>query len=463
MIAANTGIDDVTGIADDTGTDSWLLEGIVRGVVNRAGAVGWAVELGDFWCVVRPGEQVLRESGWKLHVSSTVLAGPVVLARAAHVLVGEGCSFKFARNLDRLGYLLSNQCARDSGGKFLTVYPQDDEQFRRLAAELDRVTDGLPGPAILSDRPVRAGSIVHYRYGAFRGNSALSNDGDFRPVITSPEGRKVADERLAWFSPPKWAVPLLPDPAAQAQAQAQAQAEEKPGVVLIGGRFAVSEAIRHSYKGGVYRAIDQVSNAEVVLKQARPHALSGLTGSDARDLLRHEADMIDRLAPLGLAPFKVALVTHQEHLFLAEEWIDGTTMRTWVTERALGDWGGKGAPLGQAVELAGRLVDLLADVHAQGIVLRDLTPNNIMITADRRLRLIDFEHAVAGPTTRAPKVFTQGYAAPEQVAAHQPGAVPGQPADLFSLGATLFWLASGVHPALLPDQPAMRSYHGRLT
>jgi Lanthionine synthetase C-like protein/Protein kinase domain len=451
---------------DGAGADAWLLEGIVRGVLDRAGAVGWTVELGDFWCVVQPGGQVLRESGWKLHVSSTVLAGPVVLARAADVLVGEGCAFKFARDLDHLGYLVSNQCAREAGGKFITVYPSDDEQCRRLAAELDRVTGGLPGPAVLSDRPVRPGSVVHYRYGAFGGNAVLSNDGDFRPVITSPEGRKVADERQAWFSPPPWAEPLLPGPEPAKVSPAAAPAPARPGAVLIGGRFAVTEAIRHSYKGGVYRAVDQLSSAEVVLKQARPHALSGLTGSDARDLLRHEADMIDRLAPLGLAPFKVALVTHQGHLFLAEEWIDGMTMRAWVTERALGEWAGRGAPLTQAVELATRLVDLLAEVHAQGIVLRDLNPNNIMVTADRRLRLIDFEHAAARAETPVSRVFTQGYAGPEQMAAHQPGAgsgvVPDQSSDLFSLGATLFWLASGVHPVLLPDQPAERSYHQRL-
>src|SRR6185437_2620019 len=216
-------------------------------------------------------------------------------------------------------------------------------------------------------------------------------------------------------------------------------------------------------KGGVFRGTDQLSNAEVVLKQARPHALSGLTGSDARDLLRHEADMIDALAPLGLAPFKVALVTHQEHLFLAEEWIDGTTMHTWVTERALGDWGGAGAPLTQAVELTTRLIELVADVHAQGIVLRDLNPSNIMITADRQLRLIDFEHAATRTATPASRVFTPGYAGPEQVTANQSRVVPGQSSDLFSLGATLFWLASGVHPYLLPDKPAERPYRQRLT
>src|SRR5262249_31328644 len=137
-------------------------------------------------------------------------------------------------------------------------------------------------------------------------------------------------------------------------------------------------------------------------------------------------------------------------------------MRAWVTERALGERGGRGAPLAEAAELAMRLVDLLAEVHAQDIVLPDMTPNHIMITPDRRPRLIDFEHAAARTATRASRVFTQGYAGPHQMTAHQSGVVPGQSSDLFSLGATLLWLASGGHPALLPDKHAERSYHQRL-
>ncbi|MEU7871709.1 class IV lanthionine synthetase LanL [Dactylosporangium sp. NPDC049140] len=437
-------------------SDAWLLEGIVRGVLDRADAAAWTVEPGDFWCVVRPAAQPAREEGWKLHVSSTVLAGPVVLARVAGVLVGEGCAFKFARDLDRLGQLLSNQSERGSGGKFVTVYPRDDEQFRRLALELDRVTDGLPGPAILSDRAVRPGSVVHYRYGGFRARPVLSNDGDFRFVVTGPDGRKVPDERRAWFSPPPGAVPPLP------AAETPPSQPGRPGPVLIGDRFVVRGAIRHSYKGGIYRGTDRRTGATVVLKRARPHAMSGWTGEDARALLRHEADMLDVLAPLQVAPAKVALVTHQEHLFLAEEWIDGTTLRKWVNERALGEWGGRGAPLAEAVELGIRLVDLLAAVHTHGIVLRDMTPSNIMVTPDGRLRLVDLEHAVRAGDLAA-RVFTPGYAAPEQVTARRFGAVPGHRSDLFSLGATIFWLAGGVHPLLPPDEPAERSYHQRLT
>jgi len=446
--------------------DSWLLEGIARSVLDRAGAQDWLLEPGDFWFALRPAGQPTRESGWKLHVSSTLLAGPVILARAAEVLVREDCAFKFARNLERLGQLLSSKCERSAGGKFITAYPRDDEQFRRLAAELDRVTDGLPGPAVLSDRPVRPGSIVHYRYGAFVAGSVLSNDGSLQSVITGPAGERVLDERQAWFSPPAWAVSPLPDPEPVRSAPAAGQG----GTVLIGDRFLVKRAIRHSYRGGVYVGSDRDTGAEVVLKQARPHVLSGLTATDARDLLRHEAEMLDILAPLGLAPHKVMLVAHEEHLFLVQESIAGMTLRAWANERATVDWHGRGAPLTETVELAGQLVDVVAAVHAQGVVLRDLTPSNIMVTPEGRLRLVDLEHAVR-TGTRALRVFTPGYAGPEQVAAPLFAVVPGQQADLFSLGATVLWLASGVDPVLLPDEPTSRSlaspprgrsYHDRL-
>ena len=72
-------------------------------------------------------------------------------------------------------------------------------------------------------------------------------------------------------------------------------------MVLIADRFAVRGAIRHSYRGGVFRAVDQHTGEAVVLKQARRHALSSLIGTDACDLLRHEARMLDVLGPLGLA------------------------------------------------------------------------------------------------------------------------------------------------------------------
>jgi hypothetical protein len=414
--------------------DSALLRDIARAGLARAGAGDWSLESGPFWCTATPPAHVPRTQGWKLHVSSTQLSAPLILSRAVDILGREQCAFKFAATLDRLAVLLSNQCARGGGGKFITVYPDDDAQLRRLAGALDEATDGLPGPIVLSDRPWRPGSRVSYRFGVFRSPRVLTDGGVFESMLTAPSGEHEVDRREPWFSPPDWVT--MPAPESPSTV-------DSDGAVLIGGRFEVRGAIRHSYRGGVFLAVDRDSGAEVVLKQARPHVLGGLTGADARDALRHEARMLDELAPLGVAPHGLGLFEQQENLFLAEERVPGVALRDWVARRVTGSWRGAGAPRGAAVPLARRLVELVAAVHARGLVLRDLNPNNVMITPRRRVRLVDLEHAVA-LGARVPTAYTRGYASPEQLASPWYGPAPAASSDLYSLGATLAYLFSGL-------------------
>ncbi|SEF97473.1 Serine/threonine protein kinase [Nonomuraea solani] len=423
--------------------DSRLLMDVARAVLAREEARAWTVEPGDFWCLLTPPGHRSAGQGWKLHLSATQLSAPVVLARAAEVLVRDGCAFKFARGLEQLGMLLSANCDRGGGGKFITVYPDGDEQFRRLAAELDRVTAGLPGPVVLSDRPLRPGSLVHYRYGVFAAEPVLTNDGSFESMVVGPDGERRKDERLAWYDPPPWARPPLPEPEAPSGV---------PEAVLVGDRFEVREAVRQSYRGGVYSGTDRRTGGDVVLKQARPHVLGLLDGTDARDRLRHEADMLDRLGPLGFTPRKVTMVTQQDNLFLVQERVPGVTLREWATREPAAE---------DVIEKAGQLVEIVAAVHEQGLVLRDLNPNNLMVTPEGRVRLIDLE-LVVPEGSRAYRAYTQGYAAPEQVSAAAIGPAPTRRADLFGLGATLVYLATAVDPLLAPDEPADRRGEGRL-
>lgn len=454
--------------ADGGPDDSALLTDVVGAVLARSAAGEWTVGGDGFWCRVTPPRHNRRDQGWKLHVSATQLSAPVVLSRAAEVLVRAGCAFKFARGLNELGELLSGSVHRGSGGKFLTAYPGDDAQLRRLAVALDRVTDGLPGPAVLSDRAVRPGSLVHYRYGVFGAEPVLDNDGSLESVLTAPDGRREKDLRQAWFSPPAWAeLPFAVTGPSSGPAVAAPEEDSAPptgvapSAVLVGGRFAVHGAVRHSYRGGVFRAVDRDTGGEVVVKQARPHVMGWLSGKDARDTLRHEAAVLDLLGPTGLAPRKVALLTHQENVFLAEEPVPGVTLRAWAVERAVGAWRGAGVPWAEGLDKVRQLVDIVAAVHGHGLVLRDLTPNNLMVTPEDRLRLIDLEHAVT-EGSRVHRVFTPSYASPEQTSAPMFAVAPPRTSDLYSLGAVIFFLVTGADPLLPADEPALRAAHGRL-
>ncbi|KJK56056.1 hypothetical protein UK12_24790, partial [Saccharothrix sp. ST-888] len=141
----------------------------VAGGGSRGGEGDWGVTVEGFWCTARPtgSGTALPAQGWKIHVSAASEAAAEVLSAVASVIAEDPCAFKFAADREKLHEINSRNSERGSAGKFITVYPADERQFRRIAEELHRATGGLPGPAVLSDRPYAPGSRVHYRYGVF--------------------------------------------------------------------------------------------------------------------------------------------------------------------------------------------------------------------------------------------------------------------------------------------------------
>ncbi|MEV5841624.1 class IV lanthionine synthetase LanL [Streptomyces sp. NPDC051985] len=424
------------------------LESLLRRALQTTGAdARWTTDAHEMWCLLVHQSGMQRRQGWKLHVSATSASAPEVLEKALEVLLREDSGFKFVRSLEQVSALNSRATPRGSSGKFITVYPSSDEAAARLALELHKATLGLAGPRILSDQPYAPNSLVHYRYGAFVGRRRLSDQGLLVWFIEDPDGNPVEDRRTGQYSPPSWAV--SPFPAAVPSPPRQ----KKPagGPVLLGGRFSVREAIRHTNKGGVYRGTDVTTGAPVVIKEARPHVEGDASGSDVRDWLRAEAATLEKLKGTGLAPEPLAMFETGGHLFLAQEEVPGVPLRNWVAER-FRDVGGE-RYRADALAQAGRLVELVAAAHARGCVLRDFTPGNVMVRPDGELRLIDLELAVLEDDAPLPtRVGTPGFSAPERLT----DAPVSRTADYYSLGATVCFVLAGKVPNLLPEQPAGR-------
>ncbi|MFC9283071.1 class IV lanthionine synthetase LanL, partial [Streptomyces collinus] len=429
------------------------LEGLCRRAVEASGGGGrWSVDAGEMWCRLTPGSGVGRRQGWKLHVSATSVSAPEVLVRSLDVLLREESGFKFVRSLEQVGALNSRATPRGSSGKFITVYPVSDEAAARVALALHEATAGLAGPRILSDQPYAPQSLVHYRYGAFVGRRRVSEQGLLVWFIEDPDGNPVEDRRTGRYAPPAWAVSPFP---AAVPAPAVRPVEPK-GPVVLGGRFSVREAIRHTNKGGVYRGMDVTTSAPVVIKEARPHVEGDVAGSDVRDWLRAEARILEKLKHTGLAPEPLAVFEIGGHLFLAQEEVPGVPLRTWVAER-FRDVGGERYRV-EALAQVGRLVDLVAAAHACGCVLRDFTPGNVMVRPDGELRLIDLELAVLTDEVMLPtRVGTPGFSAPERLE----DAAVSATADYYSLGATVCFVLAGKVPQLLPEEPDTRATEER--
>ncbi|WP_077799699.1 class III lanthionine synthetase LanKC [Streptomyces sp. JHA26] len=349
---------------------------------------GWQRgESGD-WLALRPLDAELPAQGWKIHVSACLDNAESVLERVRRLCLDQGVAFKFVPSRYLLHQRNAKYADRAGSGKFITVYPADEERFERLAGELADLLAGEPGPHILSDLRLGDGP-VHVRYGSFTRRNCYDEDGELRPAIADPDGVLVPDPRGPVFRVPDWvSVPEFLEPHLEARAT----------VTLTGIPYTVEAALHFSNGGGVYRARDTRTGETVVLKEARPHAGLAADGADAVARLERERRALERLSGLDCTPEVRDAFTVGEHHFLVLEHLDGKPLNTFFARRH---------PLIEADPDEGRLAEYTAwalDVHAQveravtqvherGVVFNDLHLFNIMIRDDGRVALLDFEAA----------------------------------------------------------------------
>jgi hypothetical protein len=90
---------------------------------------------------------VMPAQGWKLHVSATLGQAPQVLDSVADLLIQHATAWKVCRDIEQLTHLYSVPSAVSQVGKFITVYPKDEQESLDLAAELHLRTSRSQAPA----------------------------------------------------------------------------------------------------------------------------------------------------------------------------------------------------------------------------------------------------------------------------------------------------------------------------
>jgi Tol biopolymer transport system component len=206
------------------------------------------------------------------------------------------------------------------------------------------------------------------------------------------------------------------------------------------GPYQIIGTIGEGGMGVVYRARDTRLGRDVAIK-----VLTAVAFSDRERLLRFEQEaratgMLNH--PNLLTVYDVGRDA-EENPFLVTELLEGETLRSRLDRGAL-------SPR-KAVDAALQMSNGLAAAHEKGIVHRDLKPDNIFLTRDGRLKILDFGIAKLtnarsdGPTfemaaTEPGMVLgTVGYMSPEQVR----GESVDHRSDLFSLGTIFFEMLTG--------------------
>ncbi len=207
------------------------------------------------------------------------------------------------------------------------------------------------------------------------------------------------------------------------------------------GHYRIAEKVGAGGMGEVYRAHDQHLSRDVAIKVLPPGALSD---ESARKHFHKEALILSQLNHPNVATIH-DFDTQRGVDFLVMEYIPGITLSEKVAGRPL--------PEKDVLRLGLQLADGLAAAHDQGVVHRDLKPGNLRVTADGRLKILDFGLAkLRLPVTESAATEslsetqamagTLPYMAPEQLLG---GEIDAR-TDIHAAGCVLYEMATGQRP-----------------
>lgn len=197
------------------------------------------------------------------------------------------------------------------------------------------------------------------------------------------------------------------------------------------GAYKIVELIGRGGMGAVYRAERDAGDFSrtVAIKVIKP----GLFTPDVVERFERERQTLATLTHPNIARLYDGGQTEQGSPYIVMEYIDGSPLLQWAAAREIGR--------SERVRIFRDICAAVAFAHSRLIVHRDLTPSNVLLTADGTVKLIDFgiskpadDDAGAPADARAAAMtHTPGYAAPERLVNSQVTTA----ADIYSLGRLL--------------------------
>ncbi|CAN5884294.1 DNA damage-responsive serine/threonine-protein kinase RqkA [soil metagenome] len=214
-------------------------------------------------------------------------------------------------------------------------------------------------------------------------------------------------------------------------------------------RYLVTGELGQGGMSYVYQARDQHLERDVALKFLRPH----LTETDRERFLR-EIKTLARLSHPGIVTIHDLGRGAGDSVYFVMELVGGGPFTL------LGPFEPDPEPLRNLLEAAITLAETLHYVHRLGVVHRDVTPRNILLTAQLQPKVMDFGLVQLAETTRqltrtGLTLGTPHYMAPEQA---QSGLV-GAHTDLYAFGAVLYKAVTGVTPFDADNDQAVLYQH----
>ncbi len=228
-----------------------------------------------------------------------------------------------------------------------------------------------------------------------------------------------------------------------------------PEGAVLAGQYIVEKVLGQGGFGITYKATDHKTGAKVAVKEFFPDAMATRTGQTTVVPFtgeRGESYAYGKACFLQEAETLAQFIGNENivriHSYFEEngtayfvmDFIEGTSFDEYLKQR-----GGK-VSFEEAAKILIPVMDALGAVHSKGIVHRDVTPDNIYITKEGVVKLLDFgaaRYSLGDKSRSLDVVLKHGFAPKEQYARR---GKQGSFTDVYSLGATFYFALTGKRP-----------------
>jgi serine/threonine protein kinase len=218
---------------------------------------------------------------------------------------------------------------------------------------------------------------------------------------------------------------------------------------VLQNRYRIVSLLKKGGMGAIYRAWHLSLNMPIAIKEMVPKP-----GLDAKNLNQLRQQFQQEAAVLAHLnhPNLVRVIDHFEEaskVYLVMDFVEGESLGDLIEQEGA-------LPEDEVLEWADQLLDALAYCHDEGVIHRDIKPQNVLIRSDKRAMLVDFGLVkLWDPNDPQTRTAMRGLGTPEYAPPEQYGTLPGHTSsrsDIYSLGATLYHALTGQAPMTAGDR-----------
>lgn len=399
----------------------------VRKLAKKFSELGYRIDYDNNWIFfIKESTFNLSNQGWKIHVSSTATEFLESLDAVTSVVRKYDASFKIPRTWHAMLSLTTGAVPLVTTGKMITIYPKQksDIELETIVNELYRTQNNKLFPPIFTDYQYKDSNIF-LRYGSFIEQYVLDDKQEPLLALFDESNVLIPDKRVFGAHTPSFVkVPRF-------------ITNYFPKRTTMQFPLTQPRLLQRSAKGNIYKVLTPKGPA--LLKQGYNGSLAVRGNDTSANRVLNEANILHNIPDYVHKPRVLGISTTSDSVFMLESFMPGVSLENIFTSSVLI----KTMLDTMIIKIAKNLMNQILEVHRAGVVIRDLSPSNVLVNEYGQVFLVDFE---IGSFITSPISFmgsTPGFF---------PSFLPLTTSrnsfcfDWYSFGAILFYLGTSIKP-----------------